>query len=230
MPKFKHILALDPSGNFEEGKGTTGWVLMNYKEKLIASGAIAAKDFKSKEEYYNAIIELIDRNHIRYYENGFVVVIEDYVLYRDKAITQTNSKMETCRLLGIIQQHCWQYNIRYSMQLATTVKHRWSNELLLREKILYEDRDGLHHTETKYWMNVPHILDAFRHAIHFCICRNEDIGPQPKPTKPTRFSNYGDNTNYEQPRYQSRQRETETDSSTFGDFKSNRPRTRVWRA
>lgn len=233
MPRYKHILALDPSGNFDEGKGTTGWVLMNYKEKLLASGSIAAKDYQKKEDYYKAILDLIDRNHIRYHTNGFVVVIEDFVLYRDKATAQTNSKMETCRLIGIIQYHCWLDQINYSMQLATAVKHRWSDELLLHERILYEDRDGLHHTETKYWMNTPHVRDAFRHALHFCLCRNDKH--QIKTTsKPDRFSNYGyvgEQRNYDaQSRNKGGQRETQTHFSTAGNFKGNRTRTRVWRA
>lgn len=233
MPRYKHILALDPSGNFDEGKGTTGWVLMNYKEKLLASGSIAAKDFQRKEDYYNAILGLIDKNHVRYNDNGFIVVIEDFVLYRDKASAQTNSKMETCRLLGIIQYHCWLYKINYSMQLATAVKHRWSDELLLRERILYEDRDGLHHTETKYWMNTPHVRDAFRHALHFCLCRNDKVKIK-TTARPNCFSNYGYSGEFNNYGVQSRnkngQRKTTTDFSTTGNLKSNSPRTRVWRA
>lgn len=228
MPKYKHILALDPSGNFEEGKGTTGWVVMNYKEKLIASGAIAAIHYRTKEEYYEAIIDLINKNYNKYRDGGFIVVMEDYVLYRDKAITQTNSKMETCRLLGILQYHCWLYKIPYTMQLAASVKHRWSNELLLRERILYQDRDGLHHTETKYWMNVPHILDAFRHAIHFCLCRNDESKTKIKANKPTRFSNYSGDYDAES-NYKGRPRKTEINHGSYNDYQSNRHRTRVWR-
>lgn len=227
MPKYKHILALDPSGNFDEGKGTTGWVLMNYKEKLIASGAISANDYRSKEEYYEAILELIDKNHIKYRTGGFILVMEEYVLYRDKAVTQTNSKMETCRLLGIIQQHCWRCDIDYTMQLASMVKHRWSDELLLREGIFYSDNRGIRHTESNYWMNTLHVRDAFRHAIHYCLCRNE-TPKKPEYKKHQVFSNYvgGENVRSE---CKSGQRETETYSGTDGTYKSRRYNTRVWR-
>lgn len=230
MPKYKHILALDPSGNFEEGKGTTGWVLMNYKEKLIASGAISANDYRTKDEYYDAILDLIDKNNNKYKDGGFILVMEEYVLYRDKATTQTNSKMETCRLLGVLQHHCWLCKIPYSMQLAASVKHRWSNELLLREQILYKDRDGLHHTETKYWMNVPHILDAFRHALHYCLCRNEVPADKPKPMKYTKFSNYSGDNNYARLHDQSRPRKTKAHFSSDNAYQSSGGRTRVWRA
>ena len=231
MPRFKHILALDPSGNFEEGKGTTGWVLMNYKEKLIASGSISAKNYKSCEEYWNAILDLVKLNNRRYEAGGFVLVLEDYVLYRDKATSQTNSKMETCRLLGMLQFYCWEHNITYHMQLATAVKKRWSDELLLRERILYEDRDGLHHTDTGFKMSLSHVRDAFRHAIHFCLCNNEEKTVV-KPNKRYSFENYtGGYNNYgAQPNYQSRPRQTTIHTSTNSYSKGNRTRTRVWRA
>lgn len=231
MPKYKHILALDPSGNFEEGKGTTGWVLMNYKEKLIASGAIAAKNYRSIEDYWTEHIDLIMHNADKYQE-GLIVVVEDYVLYRDKATSQTNSRMETCRLLGLIQWFCKMNNIALTFQLATTVKHRWSNELLCREKIFYEDRDGLHHTDTGFKMSLPHVQDAFRHAIHYCCCCNETKTTEVKKVRHKGyFDNYRrSNANEFKSRYQSRQRETEVNSSSNGDIKSNRARTRVWRA
>lgn len=229
MPKYKHILALDPSGNFDEGKGTTGWVLMNYKEKLIASGAISAKDYNSQEEYWSAIIDLIERNSMRYHE-GLIIVMEDYVLYRDKATSQTNSRMETCRLLGVIQYHCWRHHIAYTLQLAVQVKQRWSNELLLRERILYKDRDGLHHTDSGYYMNVPHILDAFRHAIHYCLCRNEKKNPAAKKVRrKAYFDNYsGGQNNAPRSNNQSRPRQTTAHTGSNRNHKSNRTYSRVW--
>lgn len=228
---YKHILALDPSGNFDEGKGTTGWVLMNYKEKLIASGAISARDFATQEEYWNEIIQLIKRNHLKFKE-GLIVVVEDYVLYRDKAVSQTNSRMETSRLLGIIQYHCWVHNIACTFQLATTVKQRWSDELLLRERILYKDRDGLHHTETGYYMNIPHILDAFRHATHYCLCRNQEKNVIPRYTRTRKsFDNYTGGTTYDnESRNQNRQRKSTTNINTNRNNTKYRTRTRVWRA
>ena len=45
MTKFKYILALDPSGNFSEGKGITGWCLMNDKGELIETGVIKATTY-----------------------------------------------------------------------------------------------------------------------------------------------------------------------------------------
>ena len=53
--------------------------------------------------------------------------MEDYVLYADKAKTQINSKMETCRLLGIMQNHCDTLKIPYRLELASAVKNRWED-------------------------------------------------------------------------------------------------------
>lgn len=170
---YKHILAIDPSGNWHEGKGTTGWVLMNYKEKLIASGQISANDYRCPEEYWNEHVKLIERNQLKY-GDSLIVVIEDFRLYSNKAKNQTNSQMETCRLIGVLQWICWKLKQPYSLQLASSVKHRWSDDLLLREHILFKDRYGLVHTDSGKPMKVEHIRDAFRHAIHYIVCRNNN--------------------------------------------------------
>ena len=103
---YNYILAFDPSGSFKEGKGTTGWVLMDYKERLLERGYIPATDYTCPEEYWNAHLDLIWKYHKRYGQD-LIIVIEDYVLYRDKSMTQTNSQMETCRLLGVMLWKCW---------------------------------------------------------------------------------------------------------------------------
>lgn len=168
---YKHILAIDPSGSFNEGKGTTGWVIMNYKEKLIAAGTISAKDYKCPEEYWNAHVQLIERNQL-HYGDSLIVVIEDYRLYGDKARSQTNSQMETCRLLGVLLWTCWRLQQPYTLQLASSVKQRWSDDLLLREHIFFKDRKGIVHTDSGKPMRTPHVRDAFRHAQHYIVCRN----------------------------------------------------------
>jgi len=175
--KYKHILALDPSGNFNEGKGTTGWVLLNYKETLVARGSISAEDYQCPEEYWDAHKELIEYNYEKY-GNTLIVVIEDYVLYRDRAANQTNSRMETCRLLGLILWTCWQLQVPYTLQLASSVKHRWSDELLEREHIIFKDRGKYVHTKSGLSLSLLHTRDAFRHAMHYAVCRNEDERPR----------------------------------------------------
>ena len=186
---YKYIFALDPSGNFEEGKGTTGWVLMDADENLIERGYISAKDYECTEAYWNAHLDLL-RKYNKLYKNELIVVIEEYVLYRDRSKDQTNSKMETCRLLGLLQWNCWRHNMKYSMQLATSVKHRWSDELLLREGILRKEGKNLIHTQSDLSLGLIHTRDAFRHAIHYAICRNKKHEKQYEYEQPNKLSNY----------------------------------------
>ena len=43
---YKYIFAIDPSGSFREGKGTTGWVLMDRRlaRDMTGSGDLLAVD------------------------------------------------------------------------------------------------------------------------------------------------------------------------------------------
>lgn len=170
---YKYIFALDPSGSFREGKGTTGWVLMDYKERLLERGYIKAEDYHCAEEYWDAHLDLV-KKYNRLYGNDLIVVMEDYVLYRDRSANQTNSQMETCRLLGVIQWLCWRLRQRYCLQLAASVKQRWSDELLLREGIIYKSGRNLIHAQSGLSVGLIHTRDAFRHAQHYAVCKNKN--------------------------------------------------------
>lgn len=172
MTKFKYILGIDPSGNFSEGKGITGWCLMNDKGELIETGVIKATTYNRPEEYWNGHKNMI-HHFIEKYKDDMIVVIENFILYKDKAVSQSNSQMETCRLIGLLQWYLWKRNIPYSLQRATDVKHRWSDDLLARERIIYKDNGYWRHTDSNISLSSPHVRDAFRHAIHYCRCRNE---------------------------------------------------------
>ena len=37
---YKYVLAFDPSGSFYEGKGTTGWCIMDTKTKEVLIGKV----------------------------------------------------------------------------------------------------------------------------------------------------------------------------------------------
>ena len=159
--RYKYIFALDPSGNWNEGKGTTGWVLMDCKERLLERGYITAKQYECPGE--------------------LIVVMEDYVLYRERSREQTNSRMETCRLLGLLQWYCWKLKQPYTIQMASAVKHRWSDELLIREHIVYKNNKDIVHTESNLSLGLIHTRDAFRHALHYAVCRNAGPREYPKP-------------------------------------------------
>ena len=204
---YKYILAFDPSGNFHEGKGTTGWVVMDHRENLLARGYISAKQYRCPEEYWQAHLDLIDKYH-NIYTNNLIIVMEDYVLYRDKSSDQTNSKMETCRLLGLMQWRCWVLKQPYTLQLAASVKVRWSDELLYRERIIRRDGRNIIHNKSGLSLGLIHTRDAFRHAIHYAATRNHpadqtnrDFGYRPKKYVRTKKYKYDMEDSYGRTNY-----------------------------
>lgn len=155
---YRNILAIDPSGNYAEGQGTTGWVLYNTKDqKITRHGILQAKDFASAEHFWLGQVTLI--LELNTFTEDMAIVIEDYLLYADKATAQTNSRMETCRLLGVLQVYCMQHDLPYFFQRAVDIKTRWSDKVL-RSLKLYPK--GL----------CKHEMDAYRHALHFDLTKN----------------------------------------------------------
>ncbi len=157
----EYVLAIDPSGNFEEGKGITGWCLIEKENiKIIKFGMIKATQYKTKEEYWHAHLELIDSMQ------GFGVhlVVEDYRIYANRAKTQINSKLETPKLLGIIELEAFYRGIPITLQMAASVKKRWADNILVHKGLIKEKGN-------KYELNnvtlTDHIKDAIRHGVHY---------------------------------------------------------------
>lgn len=169
--KYRYILALDPSGSFYEGKGTTGWCLFDtVKNKFINCGSLYAKDYNSMEAYWQAVIDLIKQNFL----SNTIIVCEDYLLYANKLQNQINSRMETPKLIGCLQLFCYQYNLPYRMQTASEVKTRWANHILEHKGYieLINKRGEYRPTSGKCETYSHHSLDAIRHAIHYAIFKN----------------------------------------------------------
>ena len=167
---YKHIFALDPSGNFTEGKGTTGWAILLSDRTILECGFIAASSYNTINEYWDAHLELIESILSKYDSVG--VVIEDYLLYGNKAKSQINSRMETPKLIGILQQHLWTKGIPYCMQPAAEVKTRWADEVLVAKGFIEKKKNGV--------TSVPnvgticrHEKDAIRHGLHFASFKNK---------------------------------------------------------
>ncbi len=152
------ILAIDPSGNFTEGKGTTGWSLLNFDGKIIACGQILASSFNTKMYYWNAIV-----NQITILNPSFVVV-EDFLLYASKATNQINSRFETSKLIGILEFMCDHNKIPIYLQRALDVKKRWTDQILVAENII--EKIGSHYYAGGV-LTSEHIRDSIRHGTHF---------------------------------------------------------------
>ena len=163
--KPKYVIGVDPSGNFHEGKGTTGFAVYDiYKDEICDVGYISAKYYKRQVEYWNAVLHEIEKLMYKY--NTKIVSVEDYLLYGSKAKSQINSKLETPQLIGAVKvmfQSCDLY-----FRSAYTARTRWTDKILIDKGYLqysksigyYIIRDG------KAIQVIEHSRDAVRHAIH----------------------------------------------------------------
>jgi len=186
---FNYILALDPSGAFEEGKGCTGWVLTKANGDLMRAGKIDAVEYPCPEEYWNEHVDLIDEMYDKYGKD-LLIVAEDYILYPGKADAQSYSKLETSRLIGIIQITCYNSHIPLEFQRAVEIKTRWQNTVLINEGLL---KLGKYRTpfikKDNDWVKInKHILDAYRHAMHYTRFKNYQTTT--KKHTDIKFTNY----------------------------------------
>lgn len=167
--KHSYVLAIDPSGNFNEGKGMTGWALLDANDlKVIKFGVISASKFDTQEEYWAAHLELIDG--LLGYKP--LIVVEDYMLYANRARSQINSKLETPRLLGAILMHAWFQGIKLIFQPAAIVKSRWTDNILVKKGVVEQDGNRIKLSNV---VLVDHIKDAIRHGVHVCVFKIKDL-------------------------------------------------------
>jgi hypothetical protein len=162
------IVAFDPSGNWHEGKGTTGVCIAWSRGELFRVDEIQAVKFKTPEEYWNAHIKLLE--NILETTGDLEVVMEGFRLYAHKKDQQTNSMFETPMLIGIIRHWCWCNGVPLKIQYAVEVKNRWSDEILLRNG--YITKKG----NFRYFKNQVlnnHKTDAIRHALHYLTFTRE---------------------------------------------------------
>lgn len=175
MKNFSHILAIDPSGNFEEGKGTTGFCLFDCEaNKILGLKNVTASDFSSKETYWQEHINIINKIRMNPKYRNVAIVIEDFMLDPKRALQQSHSRMETPKLIGIIQLHCSTHNIPYTMQRPTDVKNRWADHILEYKKYIVKKGNTYVLPDTKKSIS-RHCKDAIRHAVHFHLFKNKEI-------------------------------------------------------
>ncbi len=179
----RYILALDPSGNFHEGKGTTGWCVFDCLDRRVTVvGEVAAGRYTCLEEHWSAHLDLIDKFVERYGSENVHIVFEDYLLYQKKAISQTNSRMETPQLLGVLKYHCWVNGVEYNLQPANEVKLRWENDVLQYKGYIKKDGKGFE-LPVGHKALSRHVLDSVRHAVHYATFKNSKENQNAKPCR-----------------------------------------------
>lgn len=160
---MSNILAIDPSGNFSEGKGTTGWALLVDGE-LTQVGEVRAIRYQKKEEYWEEIVKVILQCARKL---NLTVICESYQLYHHKgqrAESQAHSVMETPQLIGVLSYICYSCKIPLFFQSAAQVKMRWKDEILVQKGFI--QKKGPNYYFNGQRIN-QHIRDAIRHAVHF---------------------------------------------------------------
>lgn len=154
------IIALDPSGNWNEGKGTTGICYMSDQGKPIEVDEIHAGNFSSPESYWTAHTLCLEGHSFA------EVVMEGFRLYATKKNEQVNSQFETPQLIGVIRHHCFINHIPLKITYAVEVKLRWSDDVLERKGYIYKKNGRRYLTATDQQLN-NHKTDALRHALHY---------------------------------------------------------------
>lgn len=161
MNNARYVLAMDPSGSYKEGLGTTGWCLYDQQtKKIVKFGYLYAGNFDCQFQYWDAHIKLID-SMTGYHPD---IVIEDYLLYGTRADAQINSRLETPQLLGIIKYETWKRGMFIYIQTAMQVKTRWDDNVLVHKGLIRKEKNSYYIGEM---LLSNHIKDSIRHAIHY---------------------------------------------------------------
>lgn len=162
------ILAIDISGNYEEGKGTTGYCIGNADGTIIELGEIKAADYPSRMDYHNAVISLALNN-----SKSDIIVCENFRLYQHKAQAQVHSQLETPRIIGALEYCAWVERKPIYFQMASDVKKRFSDDIMLEKKIIQKHKNAYYFNFIK---TNDHMRDAMRHLYYFVRYRLKKEG------------------------------------------------------
>lgn len=162
------IIAIDISGNFEEGKGTTGYCLGDENGTIIDIGEVKASDYNSRMEYTDAVFDVVFRK-----KDVDIIVCENFRLYAHRAKAQIHSLLETPRIIGALEYMAWKEPKPIYFQMASDVKKRFSDDIMLEKNILQKYKNILYFNFIK---TNDHIRDAMRHYYYFVKYRLKKEG------------------------------------------------------
>ena len=153
-----NILSIDPSGNFAEGKGKTGYVFFDGTD--FKFGTVDAKNYPKRVEYWFDVSYLIPNF------KPDVVVVEDYRLYNTAstgAAVQSFSQLETPRLLGILETTAENNSVPIVFQMANVTKP-YEDKKLEKLGILVKQKGRWYFK--KFPLN-DHERSALRHLLRY---------------------------------------------------------------
>ena len=165
MSYIRYVIGVDPSGAYDEGKGTTGLAVYDRQDnKIVSIATVSATDYDCIESYFWANLERIVGMSERFYPS--VIMIEDFLVYSTHATTFTNSRMETCQLIGFLKAELYSITKQYYLEPASAVKTRWTNKILAHSGYVEAIGASCYHELIKERALYTHELDAIRHAVH----------------------------------------------------------------
>jgi len=153
------VLAFDPGE-------TTGFVLVHVSSAEVANsvnysihGARAPVIIKQAGTF-RGLGELSQK--LGLFQQSDVVVIEDYIVYPNRAQSHIGDRVLTARMIGAIEWICYYHhgrtqNMGVVFQMASQAKQQWPNERI-------QSCFGTIHPPR---MDSTHELDALRHALTY---------------------------------------------------------------
>lgn len=155
------VIAIDPSGNFTEGKGITGIAKAEVNEDSIDFDTlefsdIKAANYKTRHDYWKAILNTLEKDS--------VIVIEKFQI-RNNGFT-VGSAPETLMLIGLLIYTCEELGLKYVLQLPTVAKTRFKDNILqIKVPKLLKVPNGRWYFRTKILND--HKIDALRHLLYY---------------------------------------------------------------
>ena len=156
-------LAIDPSGNYTEGKGHTGIAGIKDSDwSTVFTKSVNAVDYDSRFEYWTAVKKVIQDYILE--KTSIQVVIESYVV---RANGFTTGKMpETAMLIGVLLYFCEMYDVPVYFQNPSQAKTRFKDELLTTYLPQMKVSD-----KNRYFLGTKltndHERDALKHLLYF---------------------------------------------------------------
>lgn len=161
--KYKYILGIDPSGN-----GTSGFCLLEVspiKTRIINLSEVCLNSFNDLVAYWNAHLEKI-KLFDRACKGKLVIAVEDFLLNPKKAKQLAGSRMETSKLIGIIQLYCCTA-LEIPVIMIKPMDHlsRFTDSVLCDLEIINKTKRGYNTPDGISLSN--HTKDALRIAVFY---------------------------------------------------------------
>lgn len=157
------VVAIDPSGSFNEGKGKTGIAVCDdiFLPINPIVRSIEAKDYPTRHAYWNAIL-------------NYVLAVRPDVVVIESFVTRANGfligKMpETPMFIGVLVWELEKFGIPYVFQSPSQAKTRFKDDYLGKYLLDYEvhdtSRGKLYYLNGK--LTNDHIRDAIKHLLYY---------------------------------------------------------------